>query len=176
MLRSLVSQARWYSAAAEPQQGSVDTIFNEKSSAAPAPEPAGDSDSARRQTLARLMYRAKQRGWLEMDLLVGLWAERNLPTAEPPMLTAFEVLLDEENPDLLKWLTGQLEPPTALTKNPAFVAIYKDTQKQLGDHTLDKANAAGNREWIRGWDDWSRTDEQPNTAAAEAVGTTSPDK
>ena len=52
---------------------------------------------------------------------VGLWAERNLPTAEPPMLTAFEVLLDEENPDLLKWLTGQLEPPTALTKNPAFV-------------------------------------------------------
>ena len=52
-------------------QGSVDTMFNEKSSAAPAPEPAGDSDSARRQTLARLMYRAKQRGWLEMDLLVS---------------------------------------------------------------------------------------------------------
>ena len=52
---------------------------------------------------------------------VGMWAERNLPTADPPMLAAFEELLDEENPDLLKWLTGQLEPPAAMRKNPAFV-------------------------------------------------------
>ncbi|KAK9851539.1 hypothetical protein WJX84_004027 [Apatococcus fuscideae] len=122
------------------------------------------------------MYRAKQRGWLEMDLLVGMWAERNLPTADPPMLAAFEELLDEENPDLLKWLTGQLEPPEPLRRNPAFVAVYRDTQKQLGDHTLQQANAAGSKEWIRGWDDWNRTDEQPNTAAAEAADTTSPDK
>ena len=50
-----------------------------------------------------------------------MWAERNLPTADPPMLAAFEELLDEENPDLLKWLTGQLEPPQAMRKNPAFV-------------------------------------------------------
>lgn len=50
-----------------------------------------------------------------------MWAERNLPKADPPMLAAFEALLDEENPDLLKWLTGQLEPPEALRKNPAFV-------------------------------------------------------
>lgn len=39
----------------------------------------------------RLLYRSKQRGFLEMDLLVGLWAQQNVPTAEEPMLAAFEV-------------------------------------------------------------------------------------
>jgi hypothetical protein len=30
------------------------------------------------------------------------------------------VVLDQENPDLFKWVTGQAEPPAALAANPAF--------------------------------------------------------
>jgi hypothetical protein len=37
------------------------------------------------------MYRSKQRGFLEMDLLLGLWAKENVPTAKEPLLAAFEV-------------------------------------------------------------------------------------
>lgn len=39
----------------------------------------------------RLLYRSKQRGFLEMDLLLGLWAEDNIRSASPEMLKAFEV-------------------------------------------------------------------------------------
>jgi len=39
----------------------------------------------------RIMYRSKQRGFLEMDLLLGLWAQENVPTAKEPLLAAFEV-------------------------------------------------------------------------------------
>lgn len=68
----------------------------------------------------RLLYRSKQRGFLEMDLLVGLWAERNLPTMDKGQLAAMETVLDQENPDLFKWLTGQEEAPEAMKANPAF--------------------------------------------------------
>ena len=39
----------------------------------------------------RLLYRSKQRGFLEMDLLLGLWAKEHVPKASEPLLAAFEV-------------------------------------------------------------------------------------
>lgn len=60
-----------------------------------------------------------------MDLLVGLWAERNLPTMDAEQLTAMETVLDQENPDLFKWLTGQEEPPEAMKTNPAFTVRHR---------------------------------------------------
>ena len=68
----------------------------------------------------RLLYRSRQRGFLEMDLLVGLWAERRLPHMAESELAAYSTVLDQENPDLFKWLTGQEPAPDDMLTNPAF--------------------------------------------------------
>ena len=89
------------------------------------PEEASADDAQRRAAVNRLLYRAKQRGFLELDLLVGLWAERNVPHLSMSELTAFEEVLDIENPDLFKWLTGQEAAPEALRDNASFMVRQK---------------------------------------------------
>ena len=55
-----------------------------------------------------------------MDLLVGMWAEKNVPKMDAAKLQAMEQVLDQENPDLFKWLTGQAPASEAMQANPAF--------------------------------------------------------
>lgn len=43
----------------------------------------------------KLLYRSKQRGFLELDLLVGLWAESELPRMSVQGLHQFAQVLDE---------------------------------------------------------------------------------
>jgi succinate dehydrogenase flavin-adding protein (antitoxin of CptAB toxin-antitoxin module) len=49
-----------------------------------------------------------------------MWAQQNIAKLDKGLLRDFEVLLDEENPDLFKWLTGQRTPPEALAANRVF--------------------------------------------------------
>jgi hypothetical protein len=43
----------------------------------------------------KLLYRSRQRGFLELDLLVGLWAEQEVPRMDTNMLQQFNVVLDQ---------------------------------------------------------------------------------
>lgn len=45
-----------------------------------------------------MLYRSKQRGWLELDLLVGLWAEQQIPHMGLDMLQSYEGVLQEVGP------------------------------------------------------------------------------
>merc|ERR1719517_259731 len=67
-----------------------------------------DENDAKRR---RLLYRSKQRGWLEMDIMLGNWAADKLAKLGEAELAQFEEVLDMENPDLYKWLTGQTPVP-----------------------------------------------------------------
>lgn len=96
-----------------------------------------------------------------MDLLVGIWAEKQVPQLSENMLRQFEVVLDQENPDLYKWLTGQEQPPTSIAENSAYQALVKDVSIQLRDHIDQSARAPEGKAWVRGWDDWSKASEVP---------------
>ncbi|CAN1317885.1 Succinate dehydrogenase assembly factor 2, mitochondrial [Linum perenne] len=54
------------------------------------------NEESKRRLFNRLLYRSRQRGFLELDLVLGKW----------------------ENPDLWKWLTGQEQPPDGVCQNP----------------------------------------------------------
>ena len=84
----------------------------------------------------RLLYRAKQRGFLEMDLLVGMWAEKNVPGMDAAKLQAMEQVLDQENPDLFKWLTGQAPASEAMQANPAF-KVWQTSYSSQGMEVCD---------------------------------------
>lgn len=47
------------------------------------------------QMINKLLYRSRQRGFLELDLLVGLWAEREVPKMDTAMLQHFATVLDQ---------------------------------------------------------------------------------
>lgn len=42
-----------------------------------------------------MLYRSRQRGYLELDLLLGKWATANVATMDNEMLQGLVVLLDE---------------------------------------------------------------------------------
>lgn len=63
--------------------------------------------------LKRLSMRAGRRGIREMDLVLGGFAAAALPALGEGDLDAFERLLEENDHDLLAWVTGQAAAPAA---------------------------------------------------------------
>jgi antitoxin CptB len=64
--------------------------------------------------LKRLKIRSIRRGIKEMDLLLGQFAETRLASLSDDQLATYEILLDENDQDLLAWVTGQAECPADL--------------------------------------------------------------
>jgi antitoxin CptB len=59
----------------------------------------------------KLKFRAWHRGTREMDLLLGSFADLNLPDFDSAKLAQFEKLLECPDPDLYEWVSGQNSPP-----------------------------------------------------------------
>ena len=81
-------------------------------------------------TRRKLLYRSKQRGWLEMDIMLGNWAAANLPRLQEAELQQFQEVIDMENPDLFKWLTGQVAVPDDVD-NPLLVRLCADLREAM---------------------------------------------
>eukprot|EP00746_Dinoflagellata_sp_MGD_P000117 gnl/MRDRNA2_/MRDRNA2_100207_c0_seq1.p1 gnl/MRDRNA2_/MRDRNA2_100207_c0~~gnl/MRDRNA2_/MRDRNA2_100207_c0_seq1.p1 ORF type:complete len:170 (+),score=32.74 gnl/MRDRNA2_/MRDRNA2_100207_c0_seq1:68-511(+) len=73
----------------------------------------------------RLLYRAKSRGWLELDVMMGCFALKHLNGLNDDELDIFEEMLELENPDLFKWLTGQIPLPEELKDNRVMQLMVK---------------------------------------------------
>jgi antitoxin CptB len=63
--------------------------------------------------LKMLSYRAWRRGFREADLILGPFADIHLHGFGPAQLDAFEVLLDQPDPDLYDWILCKTAAPPA---------------------------------------------------------------
>jgi succinate dehydrogenase flavin-adding protein (antitoxin of CptAB toxin-antitoxin module) len=77
-----------------------------------------------------MLYRARQRGWLELDVILGTFADRHLSTMNDKELEQFGEILALENPHLFKLCSGQTEPDEQLKANPVFANILSYVNKQ----------------------------------------------
>ena len=59
----------------------------------------------------RIAFRAWHRGTLEMDLIMGRFADAHLAGLSDAELDAFEALLEWPDPDLYAWVSGEALPP-----------------------------------------------------------------
>ena len=68
----------------------------------------------------RMIYRSKQRGWLEADILMGSWAAENVPRLNEMELNYYEIMLDEETIDIFNFITCKDPLPDHLIGNPVM--------------------------------------------------------
>lgn len=59
----------------------------------------------------RLIFRANHRGTKEMDLILGSFANENVPGFSEDELVQFEELLTQNDPDLYNWISGKEQAP-----------------------------------------------------------------
>lgn len=98
------------------------------------------------------MYRSRQRGFLELDLLVGSWAEEHLNDMTSQELSELSAVLDQENPDLFSWLTGQTDPSPEMAGNGVYLRLREHVAAAM-DRMPEHCKAAKGSAWVRGWDD-----------------------
>ena len=48
----------------------------------------------------KLLYRSKQRGWLEVDIILGSWASDNLMNLSNTQLVNYEKILNQDTNDI----------------------------------------------------------------------------
>ena len=81
-------------------------------------ELAEDNISIKRK---RLIFRSWHRGTREIDLMLGGFADAHLPQFGDEQLTAYERFLNNSDPDIFNWITGQ--EPVPPSENNDVVAL-----------------------------------------------------
>ena len=79
----------------------------------------GGSSEARRK---RLLFRAQRRGFKEVDLIFGAYAQDHLAALDASALDQFEALLAAPDQEVYAWLRGAEAVPAA-HDNPVFAGL-----------------------------------------------------
>ncbi|MGH1330845.1 MAG: succinate dehydrogenase assembly factor 2 [Paracoccaceae bacterium] len=64
--------------------------------------------------IKRMKMRSMRRGIKEMDIVLSAYAEDQLAGMSVAELDLYDALLEENDQDLLTWITGQIAPPESL--------------------------------------------------------------
>ncbi|CCI50500.1 hypothetical protein ABG067_006046 [Albugo candida] len=100
--------------------------------------PKGANDSAKIARKKRLLYRSRQRGWLEVDLLLGSWTQKNIDGLQEGELNDFEAILNQETIDIYNYITKQRPIPSELDTN-----VLHRLQEYCANSPLGKASMDG---------------------------------
>lgn len=106
-------------------------------------DPSVDAVKVRQK---RLVYRSKQRGWLEVDLLLGSWAAENVTSLSNEEMDQYEAILNLETIDIFNVINGSQEPPPdadnailqrlkEYANNSPFGKASSQTYEQVKDRT-----------------------------------------
>uniref|UniRef100_A0AAV1UK48 Succinate dehydrogenase assembly factor 2, mitochondrial n=1 Tax=Peronospora matthiolae TaxID=2874970 RepID=A0AAV1UK48_9STRA len=95
-----------------------------------------DADEANHK---RVIYRSKQRGWLEVDLLLGRWASQNVMQLSSEELREYEDILNEETIDIFNYISGKDPHVPARVDTP----MMKRLQTYCLSSPLGKASVEG---------------------------------
>lgn len=79
--------------------------------------------------LKKLRFRAWRRGFREIDLILGGFADRRLAGLDGAAIDAFERLLDAPDQEVYAWILGQEAPP-ADHDTPLLSLIRADCRAQ----------------------------------------------
>ena len=71
------------------------------------------TDVSDEHRLKKLRFRAWRRGFREIDLILGPYADAHGAEFTPSDFEAFEALLEQQDQDVYAWIIGQDEIPTA---------------------------------------------------------------
>ena len=74
-----------------------------------------ENETAQKETVEnkrkRLIFRSDHRGTKEMDLIMGSFAKKHVPTFSEDELAQYDEVLNISDPDLYNWITGKEQPP-----------------------------------------------------------------
>jgi succinate dehydrogenase flavin-adding protein (antitoxin of CptAB toxin-antitoxin module) len=87
----------------------------------------------------RLVYRSKQRGWLEVDLLLGTWASENVGSLKAKELDDYEDFVNLETIDIYNVITLRLDVPEDM-KTPTGDGVVERIQTWARASPLGKAD------------------------------------
>lgn len=102
---------------------------------------ANNDDVALMIRRKRLIYRCMQRGWLEVDLLLGTWASQNVMSLTVDELNEFEEFVNSETIDIYNIITLRLDTlPEQWKKNNNTTGIVERIQEWAKSNPLGRAD------------------------------------
>ena len=104
-------------------------------------EKTNEDDIALMIRRKRLIYRCMQRGWLEVDLLLGTWASQNVMALTIDELNEFEEFVNSETIDIYNIITLRLDTlPDKWKKNNNTTGIVERIQEWAKSNPLGRAD------------------------------------
>ena len=79
----------------------------------------------------QLTFRSWHRGTKEMDIIMGSFADKYLPSFSAEELDRYESILQHSDPDLYNWLSGKEQTPANLIDDVFEKLLNHDVSKRL---------------------------------------------
>lgn len=86
------------------------------------PQETGESNISIKRK--RLIFRSWHRGTREIDLLLGKFADAHVPRFDTAQLEIYDHFLNNSDPDIFNWITGQ-EPVPPAEDNDVVASLLK---------------------------------------------------